>query len=104
MTVAPAEVKPLTTVSETEEPQTEEPSAPLMQLPLFEGHRTVETRLNFGGNILITDQELGDALKLGNEVEIVIKGRVVSRGFKSKDDGQAVSSAAVVVDSVSPLN
>lgn len=78
----------------------EEPEAQVLQLPLFEGHRTVETRLNFGGNLLVTDQELAEGLTLGAEIEIRGTARVVSRNFKQKDNGQAVSSAAIVFDSI----
>lgn len=87
----------------SEEQQQEQPSN-LTQLPLFEGHRVIEARMNFGGNIAITDADLAKTLKLGAEVEFVIRGRVVSRGHKSKgDERQAVSSANVVVDEILPV-
>lgn len=78
MSVAAAEEQ---TSSEPQaEPQAE--PVPLSQLPLFEGHRVIEARMNFGGNIAITDPEFAKSLKLGAEVEFVIRGRVVSRGHK----------------------
>lgn len=71
----------------------------------FEGVKVADYRLNFGGNVELGDKELIDALKLDEEVTLIVKGRVRSRGHKmknAKDDskGTAISSSTIVIDSV----
>lgn len=88
------------TVPETAEQQAVKPS----QLPLFEGHRVTEHRLNFAGNVPVTSEVAKD-LKLGAEVTLVIKGYVTTRahkGLKDKDGNRlgASSSSAFVVQTV----
>lgn len=91
--------------AEAAEPQEqEEPKGKTAQLPLFEGHRVTEHRLNFGGNVPITG-EVAKEMKLGAEVTLTIKGYVTSRnhkGLKDKDGNRlgASSSAALIVQSV----
>lgn len=89
------------------EPETETgESKPLVQMPLFEGLRVNEHRLNFAGNILLTDPAVVKQMHLKNgEVELVIRAKVVSRSHKKLEDKEgnvigAVSSSTVYVESV----
>lgn len=71
----------------------------------FEGTKVTDFRLHFGGNIELGDKDLIDALKLDDDVTLIVKGKVRSRGHKLKSakDGaksEAVSSATVVIDTV----
>lgn len=88
-------------------PAVEEPTSPAktIAMPLFEGYRVGEHTLNFGGNIKLSDQDVVDKLKLGQEVAIVVRGRVVSRRFNGKDDAEgnrlpASSASTVIVESI----
>jgi hypothetical protein len=84
-----------------------EKTAPVTQMPLFEGYRVSEHRLNFAGNILLIDADVLKQMHLkNNDVELVIRGKVVARSHKklSDKDGNttgAVSSTSVYVESVS---
>ena len=76
------------------------------QLPLFEGHRITEHRLNFVGNVPLIDSDLVKEMKLGGEFELVIRGRVTSRGHKALTDKEgnklgAVSASTLYIESVS---
>lgn len=92
------------------EPQGEEPKEEaggqlLAFTGKFEGVAVKDFRLNFGGNIELGDKALIDALKLDEDVTLVVKGKVRSRGHKLKaaKDGaksSAVSSATIVIDTV----
>lgn len=71
----------------------------------FEGVKVADFRLNFGGNIELGDPDLIKALTLDEDVTLIVKGKVRSRGHKMKNakDGTkstAVSSATVVIDTV----
>lgn len=84
----------------------QEVSAPkTTQLPLFEGHRVTEHRLNFAGNVLLVDSDVVKGMKLGEEIEIVVRGYVSKRGHKALRDGEgnklgAESSSVLVVQSI----
>jgi hypothetical protein len=87
-------------------PGTESPKP--TQLPLFEGIRVNEHRLNFAGNVLLTDPEVIKQMHLkdGDDVALVIRCRVVSRSHKKKEDKEGnvtggISSTAIYVESVS---
>lgn len=86
-------------------PLAEESEADKKGLPLFEGYRVAEHTLNFGGNIKVADQDVIDGLKLGQEITMVVRGRVVSRKFNGKDDAEgnrlpASSASTVIVESI----
>lgn len=70
----------------------------------FEGVKITDYRLHFGGNVELGDKELIDALKLDEEVTLIVKGRVVGRGHKTKtakdSKSSAVSSSTVVIETV----
>lgn len=92
-------------MSAAEEPKTEEGGQVLLFNTKFEGVKVSDFRLNFGGNVELGDKALIDALKLDEEVTLVVRGRVRGRGHKmktSKDgaSGSAVSSATIVIDTV----
>lgn len=98
MSAQPQDVEP-------NEEATKEPPAKTIALPLFEGYRVVDHTLNFGGNIKLADQDVIDSMKLGSEVAIIVRGRVVSRKHNGKDDGEgnrlgASSSSTVIVESI----
>lgn len=72
-----------------------------LNLTLFEGYRPVKATLNFGGNIEIRNPDVAQALKLGREVTLVVRGEVRSRGHKKTGEGKdAAASSTVVVSSV----
>ena len=81
----------------------EEPEAEvdLEQLPLFEGHRVTETRLNFSGNILV-DKATAEKMGLGKPITLKVTGRVVSATHRPTKDGQtlATDSRAVFVEGI----
>jgi hypothetical protein len=84
----------MTAEPDTAEAVTEE------QLELFEGRRVTEMRLNFSGNTLV-DSEVAAELELDGEVELVVKGRVVSATFRGTKEGTTViGSRAVFIESV----
>jgi hypothetical protein len=71
----------------------------------FEGQRIVEHRVKFSGNLVLGDPDLVKALKLNDEVTLVVKGHVDGRNHKmknGKDGGRsgAGSSSAFVIESV----
>lgn len=71
----------------------------------FEGVKVDDFRVNFGGNVELGDPKLIEALKLDEDVTLIVKGKVRSRGHKLKNakdgaKGSAVSSATIVIDSV----
>lgn len=81
----------------------EETKAPQLELPGFEGHRVNELRVNFSGNTLVTSGEVADALELDGEVELIVKGRVVSATHRAARDAggtKVAKSAAVFIESV----
>lgn len=83
----------------------EEPEAKPKQGALFEGFRVTEHRLNFGGNVLLVDADVIRSAKLGAEVEIVVRGRISSRGHKAQTDSEgnklgATSSSTLIVQSI----
>jgi hypothetical protein len=89
-----------------EETETEA-EAVIKQLPLFEGCRVTDYRLNFGGNVPLGDLELIKQLKLNNNatVTLEIDVEVVSAGGKKTKDGEGnvtgtVKSSNVVVKAV----
>lgn len=59
-----------------------------LRLPMFEGLQVNTHHLNFAGNVLVEDQAIVDALRLNKDVELVIMGRVVARGHRTKRDGE----------------
>lgn len=63
-----------------------EPEAVETQLPLFEGQRIVKNTINFSGNNEVLEAALVEKLKLDAEVVLVVRAKVVSRGFKGKTD------------------
>lgn len=72
---------------------------------LFEGFRVTEHRLNVGGNIALVDADVIKELKLGAEVELVVRGYISTRGHKGLKDGEgnrvgAVSSSTLIVQSI----
>lgn len=74
-----------------------------LELPGFEGHVVSELRLNFSGNTLVVDPDTAAALALDGEVELVVKGRVVSSTHRAARDAggtKVAKSAAVYVESV----
>lgn len=90
---------------EDDSPQAEAGGQVLLFTGKFEGVKVDDFRLNFGGNIMLGDKALIDALKLDEDVTLIVKGKVRSRGHKlkaAKDGakGSAVSSATVVIDTV----
>lgn len=86
---------------ETPENETPEAQTVTLNLTLFEGYRPVKATLNFGGNIEITNPDVAQALKLGREVDLIIRGEVRSRSHKKTGEGKdAVASSVVVVSSV----
>ena len=54
-------------------------------LPLFEGYRVTEHYLSFSG-VKIEDLEVIEKLTLGQEVQLVVRGKVTGRAHKGKDD------------------
>lgn len=97
----------MATVPETDEvdpvSETEKPKEYQIELPGFEDHRVTELRLNFSGNTLVSDPDMAEALKLDGEVELVVRGRVVSATHRAGRDAggtKVAKSAAVYVESV----
>jgi hypothetical protein len=93
-------------VAVQEAPPVEEDEPKQMRLPKFEGYSVTEHYLNFGGNIKLADQDVVDAIALGKDVTFVIRGKVVARTHKGKDDEAgnrtgASASSVVVVSSIS---
>lgn len=85
------------------EPAIDTPEAPQLELPGFEGHKVGELRLNFSGNTLVVDKDTADALKLDEEIELVVRGRVVSathRAARSAGGTSVADSRAVFIESV----
>lgn len=77
----------------------------LLFMPKFEGVKVTDFTVNVGGNIPLGDPELIKRLTLGEEVVLRVKAHVVSRGHRLKkgkdnDKQAAVSSANIVVDSI----
>lgn len=71
----------------------------------FEGVKVDDFRLNFGGNVELGDPALINALKLDEDVTLIVKGKVRQRSHKLKNakdgaKGSAVSGATLVIDSV----
>ncbi len=86
---------------EDETPEQPEDEVVVLNLTLFEGYRPVKATLNFGGNIEIRSPEVAQALKLGREVDLIVRGEVRSRGHKKTGEGKdAIASSVVVVSSV----
>jgi hypothetical protein len=85
----------------------EELAARPTQLPLFEGVRMTEHRLNFAGNVLLSDPDVVKQMHLKtDEVALVVRARVVKRGHAKIDDKEGntvggVSSTTIYITSVS---
>lgn len=94
----------LATVPETPEAEAEaELEKVQLELPGFEGHKVLELRLNFSGNTLVTDPDTAAALALDDEVELTVKGRVVSATHRAGRDAggtKVAKSVAVFIESV----
>jgi hypothetical protein len=98
MSAAPLAEAPPADAEQVKEP---EEQVIRLELQLFEGYRPVEATLNFVGNIAITSPEVAQALKLGREVELIIRGEVRSRGHKKTGEGKdAIASSTILVSSV----
>lgn len=75
------------------------------QLPLFEGQRVTDHAINFSGDVAVKEQDLVKAMKLNAEVEVVVRGRIVSRkhGVARDSEGNVIgtkSSSTILVESV----
>lgn len=84
-----------------------DPIDPDAQLVLFEGQPIHGYRLSFSGNIELADEDVINALTLGQEVTLKVKGYVSGRGHKlkrGKDTGArgAISHHTLVVESIAP--
>lgn len=95
----------MTETAQVATPEEEAGGQVLLFTGKFEGVKVDDFRLNFGGNIALGDKTLIDALTLNEEVTLVVKGTVRSRGHKMKAvkdgaKGSAVSSATIVIEEV----
>lgn len=82
-----------------------DPEPVQLKLPTFEGQKVNTARLSFSGNILVEDQELAEQIRLGREVALIVRGRVVSRQHREQRDKEnaivgVVSSGAILVDGI----
>ena len=98
----------IASVPETEatDPLNDEPKDPesvQIALPGFEGHNVTELRVSFSGNTLVVDPDTAESLALDGEVELTVKGRVVSSTHRAARDAggtKVAKSAAVFIESV----
>lgn len=101
MSTAAAEAPPLEAVPDPD------PLEGDAQLALFEGQPVHDYKLSFSGGILISDPDVIEALTLGQEVTLKVKGYVSGRGHKlkrGKDQGKrgCVSHHTLIVESIAP--
>lgn len=77
------------------------------QMPMFEGYRVSEHRLNFAGNVQLEDPEVIKQmhLKHGAEVVLVVRGTVTARKHRKVTDKEGndiglESSSVLTVESI----